>query len=145
MTTVPPILHTYIEGLKAHNVEKISGTVADTLAFVTAATTLNKHKFLAMLRALYAAFPDWCYDHDPPELRDRVIAVKWRQRVTHLGVLALPATTPVPPTGIKVVIPEQHFFYRINDNRIIEIRPDPIPGGAPWGILEQIGMRSPPL
>jgi hypothetical protein len=23
---------------------------------------------------------------------------------------------------------------------IVEIRPEPIPGGAPWGIFEQIGV-----
>ena len=26
------------------------------------------------------------------------------------------------------------------DGQLIEIRPDPIPGGAPWGILEQLGI-----
>lgn len=42
-------------------------------------------------------------------------------------------------------IPDQYFFYRVIDEQIVEIRPDPIPGGAPRGILEQIGIQTPPL
>ena len=145
MTTIPTVLRTYIEGLKAHNVYAIAGTVADALAFVTVTTTLNKNQFLAMLRALYAGFPDWHYDHDAPEVRDGLIAVWWRQGGTHSGTLALPGITSIPATGIKVVIPEQYFFYRLNDDRISEIRPDPIPGGAPRGILDQIGVTVSPL
>ena len=28
---------------------------------------------------------------------------------------------------------------------LVEIRPDPVPGGAPRGIFEQIGVELPPL
>ena len=28
---------------------------------------------------------------------------------------------------------------------IVEIKPDPVPGAAPRGILEQLGIESPPL
>jgi hypothetical protein len=35
--------------------------------------------------------------------------------------------------------------YRVADERIVEIRPNPVPGGAPRGILEQIGVAMPPL
>ena len=94
---IPGFFYSYIEGLKTHDVEMIAGTVADDLCFVTATTTLNKQQFLAMLRALYAGFPDWHYDHDAPEVRDALIAVRWRQSGTHLGILALPGMTPSPP------------------------------------------------
>jgi hypothetical protein len=123
----------------------ISATLADDSVFVTATATLNKERFLGMLRALYAGFPDWHYDHDAPEMRDGMIAIRWRQGGTHLGTLAIPGMTPVPATGIRVAIPEQYFFYRLDHGRIKEIRPDPIRGGAPRGILEQIGVGEPPL
>jgi len=51
----------------------------------------------------------------------------------------------VPATRKTVVIPEQRFFYRIGSEGLTEIRPDPIPGGAPRGIFEQIGVEQPPL
>ena len=145
MIDVPPALLRYIEGLKAHDVEGVARTVADDLAFVSAARTLDKPQFLAMLRALYAGFPDWHYDHDPVELRAGVYAVNWRQGGTHTGTWRLFGMQPIAPTGRRVRIPEQHFFYKVRGGQIVEIRPDPVPGGAPRGILEQIGMALPPL
>ncbi|HZP93640.1 MAG TPA: hypothetical protein VFB20_12275, partial [Burkholderiales bacterium] len=64
---------------------------------------------------------------------------------THTGVFALPGLDPVAPTGRSVRIPEQYFFYKVAGGKLIEIRPDPVPGGAPRGILEQIGVELPPL
>lgn len=145
MNEIPVVLRSYMEGLKAHDVDRIDGTVADDLGFVTATATLNKGQFLQMLRALYTGFPDWHYDHDDPEIRGDVIAVKWRQGGTHTGTFALPGLPPVPATGRNVKIPEHYFFYRVRGDRIVEIRPESVPGGAPRGILEQIGAQFPPL
>ena len=145
MDEVPAVMDDHIERLKAHDVERIAGTVADDLAFVTPTTVLGKEQFLPMLRALYAGFPDWHYDHDRPECRGDVIAVRWRQGGTHTGTFDLPGLAPVPATGRVVKILEHYFFYRVRGNRIVEIRPEPVPGGAPRGILEQIGVPVPPL
>jgi predicted ester cyclase len=145
MNEMPAVLLRYMEGLKAHDVDRIAGTVADDLAFVTATATLTRDQFLQMLRALYAGFPDWHYDHDEPEVRGEVIAVRWRQGGTHTGTFALPGMAPIPATGNKVTIPEHHFFYRVRGDQIVEIRPEQVRGGAPRGILEQIGVTLPPL
>src|SRR5262249_52131398 len=120
MKTIPDILLRYMEGLKTHDVERIAGTVADDLALITPAATLSKERFLNMLRALYAAFPDWHYDPAPPEVRGESFAVRWRQRGTHTGTFVLPGLEPVPPSGKAVRIPEQHFFYRVRNGLIVE-------------------------
>jgi predicted ester cyclase len=143
--TIPAVIWTYIEGLKRHDLAGISETVSDDLAFVTATSRLTKDQFLQMLRALYAGFPDWHYDHDPPELRDTTVAVRWQQGGTHTGTFTLPGMAPVSATGRTVTIPAQYFFYQVREGRIVEIRPEAIPGGAPRGILEQIGVGFPPL
>jgi SnoaL-like domain len=146
MTTVPDVIDAYIAGLKAHDVARVAETVADDLAFIAVARTMTKPEFLGFLRALYAGSPDWHYDHDPPALRlDGSIGVLWRQGGTHTQTLALPGYDAVPATGRSVEIPEQFFFYRVTSNLISEIRPDPVPGGAPRGIFEQIGVILPPL
>jgi predicted ester cyclase len=135
----------YIDALKAHDVAKVATTVADDVSFSTS-RKLDKRQFLAFLTALYAAFPDWHYEHDAPEVRgDGSIAIRWRQGGTHTGPLALPGSPSIAPTGKGVLIPDQFFFYKVAGARIIEIRPDPTPGGAPQGILEQIGVTSPLL
>ena len=69
----------------------------------------------------------------------------WRQGGTHTHALALPGFPAVVATGRTVIIPPHHFFYRVTANRLTEIRPDPVPGGAPRGIFEQIGVALPPL
>jgi predicted ester cyclase len=145
VTAIPPVIWTYMGALKRHDVEEIARTVSDDVAFVTATRTLTKGQFLQMLRALYAAFPDWHYDHDPPELRDAVVAVRWRQGGTHTGTWVMPGMGAVPATGKSVQVPAQDFLYSVRDGQIVEIRPTVVRGGAPGGILEQIGVSAPPI
>ena len=145
MNEIPEVLRTYIAGLKAHDVDAIADTVAADLAFVSPTRTLDRNQFLQMLRALYAAFPDWGYDHDEPEWQDDMLAVRWRQGGTHTGTFALPGLDPIPATSRRVTIPAHHFYYRVRGGEIVEIRPEPVPGGAPRGILEQLGVELPPL
>ena len=142
---ISPVIFSYIDGLKRHDVAGIAETVSDGLAFITATRRLPRDQFLQMLRALYAGFPDWHYRHDPPELRGTTVVVRWQQGGTHTGTFAMPGIVPIPATGRTVQIPPQDFVYTIRDGRIIEICPEPIPGGAPGGILEQIGVISPSL
>lgn len=146
MTAIPRVIEDYVDGLKKHDVAKIGGTVADDLAFVTTRKTMSRQEFLAFITALYTGFPDWYYDLDPIEARsDGTFAINWRQGGTHTAKLALPGFAEVAPTGRSIVIPEHYFFYKVAGNRITEIRPDPVPGGAPRGIFEQIGVELPPL
>jgi hypothetical protein len=144
MKSIPPVLLPYIERLETHDVDKIAATLADDLRVVTPGTVVEKERFLSFLRALYAAFPDWTYDHNEPQARGDEIAVKWRQGGPHTDTLSLPGLAAVAATGKKVRIPEQFFFYRVRDGRLVQIRPEPIAGGAPQGILEQIGVKWPP-
>jgi hypothetical protein len=136
----PAVLLRYIDGLKQHDLEQIASTVADDAAMVLPARTLTKAEFLGMLRALYDAFPDWHYDHDPPQPVGPMgqFSIRWRQGGTHTRPLALPGRPPIATTGKTIRIPEQHFYYKVAGDQLIEIRPDPIPGGAPWGIVEQL-------
>lgn len=138
---IPLVLLRYVEGLQRRDVAQIASTVADAVDVVTPTRTLAKSTFLAFLTALYRAFPDWHYDHDAPEARDDgSFAVRWRQGGTHTATLTLAGKPPLHATGKAVKIPEQFFFYKVAGGQLIEIRPDPIPGGAPWGILEQLGI-----
>jgi predicted ester cyclase len=141
----PAVLLRYVDGLQTHDVDKIAATVAEDLVFISATRRLDKPQFLAMLRALYTGFPDWSYAYDGVELNDGVYGIKWRQGGIHTGTWSLAGMAPIPPTGKPVRIPEHYFFYRIRGDQIVEIRPDPVPGGAPRGILEQIGVAVPPL
>ena len=145
LSEIPQVLLDYIDGLKRHDVDGIAETVSDDVAFITPTRRITKEPFLQMLRAIYTGFPDWHYRHDPPELRGDSVAVRWHQRGTHTGTFDMPGMAPIMATGRMVQIPAQYFAYRVRDGKIIEICPEPIPGGAPGGILSQIGVSSPPL
>jgi hypothetical protein len=143
---IPKALLDYVEGLRTHDVARIATTVADDLHFVSATRILDKPQFLGMLTALYAGFPDWAYEYD--EIEDRGqgnYAIKWRQGGTHAGVWAMPGMDPIAPTWRKVAIAPHYFYYRVADGKLTLIFPEPTPGGAPRGILEQIGVSFPPL
>ena len=141
-----PALVAYVAGLKAHDVAAIGASLAEEVRFVTPVKTMAKPAILEFLAALYAGFPNWSYDHDEPVRRDEgSYSILWRQGGTHTAMLAFPGFAAVPATGKTVVIPEQRFFYLVGSEGLTEIRPDPIPGGAPRGIFEQIGVEQPPL
>jgi hypothetical protein len=144
--TTPPVLLDYVEGLKTHDIARIAGTVAEDLLFISATRILDKAQFLKMLTALYAGFPDWTYEYNVIEDRGQGnYAIKWRQGGTHRGTWAMPGMDPIPPTGRSVRIAPHYFYYRIVKDKLAIIFPEPILGGAPRGILEQIGVALPPL
>ncbi len=141
MNQLPPVLLSYINALQSHDVAMVASTLADEVEIVLATRTLKKKNFLAYLTALYAAFPDWQYLHDEPELaHDGSIAIPWRQGGTHTENWLLAGFAPVAATGKRIQIPKQMFAYRIAGDKIVEIRPETIQGGVPHAILEQIGV-----
>jgi hypothetical protein len=146
MTPVPAPLLLYMDGLRTHDIGKIGRSFTDDIRFVTPVRSMDKDQTLGFLAALYEGFPDWHYDNDPPSLQpDGSWGVKWRQGGTHSRTLALPGFPEIPTTHRKVTIPEHFFYYKVTDAGLSEIRPDPVPGGAPRGIFEQIGVALPPL
>jgi hypothetical protein len=141
--SIPDVLMRYIEGLERRDIAQIAGTLAEELTVILPARTLGKPEFVAFLTAVYRAFPDWHYEHDAPEAIDTAghYTMRWRQGGTHTEALALPGRPVFAATSKTVRIGTQQFFYRVAGDRIVEVRPDPAPGGAPWGILQQLGIE----
>jgi predicted ester cyclase len=143
MNQLPHVLLTYIEGLKAHDVEKIANTLHDEVGIILANDRLNKRAFLSYLTALYAAFPDWKYHHaEPAPLPDGCISIPWTQDGTHTEKWILGASPAIAPTGKRIQIPKQDFVYKLAGEKILEIRPESILGGVPTAIFEQLGVST---
>jgi hypothetical protein len=143
---IPHALMDYVSGLAAHDIARIAATVSDELMFISATRILDKAQFLKMLDALYTGFPDWRYEYDNIEDRGQGnYAIKWRQGGTHTGIWSMPGMQPVATTGRRVQIEPHYFFYRIAGDKLVLIFPEPAVGGAPRGILEQLGVDVPPL
>jgi hypothetical protein len=145
-TPAPQVLLDYVEALKNHDVDQVASTVVEDLHFISATRILGKRQFLDMLGALYTGFPDWTYEFDGIEDRGQGnYAIKWHQGGTHTGVWAMPGMNPLEATGKRVKIPPHYFYYRVSNDKLSIIFPEPVSGGAPRGILEQIGAEVPPL
>lgn len=143
---IPDVLAEYVAGLVRHDIDSIAATVSDDLLFISATRILGKAQFLDMLNALYTGFPDWRYQYDRVEDRGASnYAIKWRQAGTHTGTWSMPGMDPIAATGKPVRIRPQYFFYRVADEKLVLIFPEPVIGGAPRGILEQISEDVPPL
>jgi SnoaL-like polyketide cyclase len=137
---LPPVVLTYIQGLKSHDVAMIADSLAEEAKVVLATRTLSKKSFLAYLTALYAAFPDWRYQNDEAELHpDGSISIRWSQEGTHTEAWFLAGAPAVPATRRRLQIPKQFFSYKLAGGKIVEIRPEPIHGGVPEAILDQMG------
>ena len=143
MNQLPPVLLTYINGLESRDVAKIANALAEEIEVVLANGTLSKRAFLAYLTALYAAFPDWRYQHDEPTtLQDGSISIRWTQDGTHTENWVLAGSAPIAPTGKTIQIPKQLFLYRLAGEKIVEIRPESIAGGVPAAIFAQLGVST---
>jgi predicted ester cyclase len=144
--SLPRALRDYLEGLASHDVARVADTLAEELWFISATRILGKSQFLEMLAALYAGFPDWEYQCEGIEDRtEGNYAIRWRQGGRHTGVWAMPGMDPIAATGRRVAIPLHYFYYRVSNDRIVLIFPEPLAGGAPRGILQQLGAKHPPL
>lgn len=142
----PKVLLDYVAGLHDHDLGKVADAVADNLLFISATRILDKPQFIAMLSALYEGFPDWRHANDAIEDRGQGnYAIRWYQTGTHTGTWFMPGMEPIAPTGKRVRIQPQTFFYRVAGDKLVLIFPEPIVGGAPRGILEQIGIPEPAL
>lgn len=143
---IPHVLTEYVSGLVSHDIGKIATTVSEDLLFISATRILRKAQFLDMLNALYSGFPDWLYEYDAVEDRGQGnYAIQWRQSGTHTGTWSMPGMDPIATTGKQVTIPPQYFFYRVANEQVVLIFPEPVIGGAPRGIIEQICEDVPPL
>lgn len=130
-TSVPQVFLDYVSSLVDHDTSGVAATLADDMMFISATRILDKQQFISMLNALYAGFPDWNHGCDGIENRgDGNFAIKWHQSGTHTGTWTMPGMEPVAPTGKRVQIPPQYFFYRVANNKLAMIFTEPMVGGG---------------
>jgi predicted ester cyclase len=141
------IVTEYFEALDAKDVDRAAGTLADDLVFVTPVEPWDKETLVRLLRALFDGFPDWRFGHGELRAHGDTVSTTLRMTGTHTGTFdaPVPGVKPRPPTGRRVELPAQDFHYRVADGKIVHVRPDPVPHAGLIGLLEQLGVRLPPL
>jgi len=102
---------------------------------------LNKDQFVSLMKALFAAIPDWSYH--PRELREEPDTVRFKTQVTgtHSGMLAGldPGMPPIPATGKAIALPQDQVECTLRDGKVATMKVESTEGGGIKGILAQIG------
>jgi predicted ester cyclase len=143
--TVIEVMERYLAALAAHDVDQVETLTTDDLRFVTEEGDLRRSAYLETLRALFAAFPDWRFDHGRLRVGWDHASVELRMEGTHTGTLVLPVpgVEPIPATGRAVVLPAQDYTFLISQGCIVRIEPMRVVGGGIPGLLDQIGSDLP--
>ena len=128
------------------DIKDASDWLADDLVFYTSVKPLNKQETLDLFDSIFDAFPDWDISYDEPVADGELVHVNLAMRGTHTNTLILgfPGLKPVAATNRAVVLPKQRFTYRVVNDRVREIIPEPKQGAGLFGILKQIGAKLPP-
>jgi predicted ester cyclase len=143
---VAGVMEKYLAALASHDVDDLAALTADDLRFISPVGELRKAEFLALMRGLFAGFPDWTFDHGRLRMGWDHATVELRMQGTHTGTLELPVPglPAIPPSGKVVVLPSQRVQYTLSQGRIVRIEPEPVPGGGIIsGVLEQLGVSPP--
>lgn len=141
------VVEAYFKALDQGDLNTVSRYVSADLIFDNPVEAMNYTEFLAFMRGLLGGFPDMKFGHAGLKIHGTEIAAQLKITGTHTQMLALPmpGLKPIKPTQTKVSLPEQYFYYTVRDGKITHIRAEPMPHAGIIGLLEQIGVRLPPI
>jgi predicted ester cyclase len=129
--------------LEAKDVARAAPHIHDDFQFSGfGSDPLNKEQFLALMKHLFLAIPDWSYH--PRELQAEGDAVRFKTKVTgtQTGMLTGldPGMAPVAASGKAILLPEDQVECTLRDGRVATMKVASPPGGGIAGILSQLGI-----
>ena len=114
------------------------------LFFGPSPEAVGQQEWIEFQQALKTAIPDWSFDlkdiQDDEDEQEVLIKVKIKG--THKGPLNLPLGTlpKMPPTFMKVSLPEETVRICFDGDKIMEIHTASILNGGVMGLLGQMGL-----
>jgi len=104
---------------------------------------IGKNEFLALQSELNNAMPDFSYNLSNEHKSDNEVNVLIRITGTHTQDLTLPTfgIPLIPYTGTTTDLSQVHAEFVLNDNKIREMRVEPVAGGGLNGLLQQVGTE----
>src|ERR1700722_19310589 len=101
---------------------------------------LNKAQFTGLMKALFAALPDWSFHPRELKAQDDSVSFVVQITATHAGMLAgiFPGMTPIAATGTKIAFPSEHVDCTVHDGKVFTVKVD---SKAGWvgEVLAQLG------
>jgi hypothetical protein len=138
------ILSEYLNAIDSRNINKTIELIHDDVEMITPIGIWRKEDYISYKRALFSAFQDWRFNPQIFSKEGDIFRVKINMSGTQTETfnLDLFGLKPILPKGIKVILPEQEMQYKVMDNKVIYIKPIPVPGGGLLAILKQLGLKS---
>jgi hypothetical protein len=135
------IVKTVITALQSGDFSEAANYMASDFTLVGwMSQPLNQRQFLALQAELDAAMPDFSYHLS--DLHRHADEVEGLIQVTgtHTRTLALPplGIPPMRETGQQVVLPQVPVTFLLKEDKITEMRVQPVPGGGMEGLLQQL-------
>jgi predicted ester cyclase len=136
----------HLKALQNRDIKDAADWLADDVLFHSSVKTLNKNETLDLFDSIFDAFPDWDIAYGDLIIENDLVQVPLHMKGTHTNtlMLAIPGMKPIAATSNSVVLPKQIFRYRVMDDKIIEVLPEPKPESGLFAILKQIGAKLPP-
>ena len=142
------IVKTLITALQSGDMAVAADSMTDDF-FVSgfAHLPLNKTEFLAVQSELCAAMHDFSYNFGNEQEQNDEVQALIQITGTHTNDLNLPmfGIPVIPATGLAVSLPQVHSEYRVQDNKVVEMRMETIAGSGLAGLLQQVGTELPVL
>jgi len=141
-------VHAFADAVEAQDFDKAASYLSDDFVFTgPVPQPVGKNEFIAIQSAFARAIPDWSFNsHDEVEEGNKVsVAVQITGTHTQELVLPMPGMPPIPPTGKRISLPEEHVEYTFSGDKIASLTSDNVPGGGVPGVLAQIGVPLPSM
>ena len=138
----------HLKALQNKDIKDAADWLAEDLLFHSSIKALNKTETLDLFDSIFDAFPDWETGYGDLTIEeDGLVQVPLHMKGTHTNtlMLAVPGMKPIGATGRKVELPRQLFRYRVMNDKIVEVIPEPKPESGLFAILKQIGTKLPPV
>ena len=140
MTAADPVKR-MVACLEKKDVEQAAGYLHDDFQCTgPMSDPLNKAQFTGLMKALFAALPDWSFH--PRELTEDGDSVAFTAQVTgtHAGMLAgiFPGMAPLAATGKKIALPSESVECTVRDGKVFTVR---VASKRGWvgEVLDQLG------
>ena|SRR2546422_8769339 len=142
------IVKAFAGALETRNFEQAASYLSDDFVlYGPFPQPISKQEFVAVQSAFQNAFQDWSFNsHNEVEEGEKVKSVvQITGTHTHDLVLPMPGMPPIPATGKKVSLPEEHMEFTFKGDKIASLASDNVAGGGAMGVLAQLGVPLPPM
>jgi hypothetical protein len=145
------IVKDFMLALESKEYNKASDYLSDDFTYTCMLPRpLNKREFITVIKELKEGLPDMSFNvHDIHEVErlkeEQEVEAAIQITGMHTNTFeVVPLSLPeIPETGRRVMLPEEHLTFIIENERITSITVQPVLDGGIPGLLAQLGVDAP--